>query len=74
MATPCGRSEARELCRSRGQADGKPVTESNLSPRAPAHIAAVDLARWQKGEYAPGGGTRIGHYERVLPMLAEPAQ
>jgi hypothetical protein len=32
----------------------------------------VDLARWQKGESSLTGGTRIGHYERVLPMLGEP--
>jgi hypothetical protein len=34
----------------------------------------VDLARWQKGESSPAGGMRIGHYERVLPMLVEPAR
>ena len=32
---------SRELCQPRTEADGKPVTESNLSLRAPAQRAAV---------------------------------
>jgi hypothetical protein len=36
-----------------------------VTSRAPT----VDLARWQKGESSLAGGMRIGHNERVLPML-----
>jgi hypothetical protein len=45
------RQEARELCPAEDRLTGKPVTESNLTPEAPAHVAAVRdyracLAAW----------------------------
>ena len=47
-----GRQEARELCPAEDRLTGKPVTESNLTPHAPAHIAAV-----RRGNVALGRAT-----------------
>lgn len=42
---------SRELCRPRTEAEGKLVTESDLSLRAPAQVAAVRYSWHQLGGY-----------------------
>ena len=62
---------SRDLCQPRTEADGKPVTESNLSLRAPAQRAA-DLSRLRLA-YSPGAcstdrrfGERLGGVSHLL--------
>jgi MFS superfamily sulfate permease-like transporter len=45
LAMPCGQFASVKLCQPTTEADGKPVTESNLSLRAFAQVAAVMIAQ-----------------------------
>ena len=69
LAMPTWSAGSRDLCQPGTEADGKPVTESNLSPRAPAQRAADLAASSSQSAYRPSRTRTAVLCRRRVPIL-----